>query len=52
MAAKRKRPYVIAVQVNDQELQELRRAATRRGLALSVFVRTAALTTIRDVRAA
>jgi hypothetical protein len=47
MEAKRKRPHVVAVQVNEQEKQDLERAAARAGLALSVFLRTVALTTIR-----
>jgi hypothetical protein len=48
MALKRKRPYVVAVQVNEQERQELKRAAARAGLALSVFLRAVGLASARQ----
>jgi hypothetical protein len=47
MPAKRKRPFVIAVQVDERERQELRQAADQAGVPLSVFVRMIALAAVR-----
>jgi hypothetical protein len=47
MAVRKSRPIIVAVQLNEQERQELQAAATQAGLKLAVFVRALALTTIR-----
>jgi hypothetical protein len=47
MPAKRRRPFVIAVQVDERERQELRRAADQAGAPLSVFVRMISLAAVR-----
>jgi hypothetical protein len=47
MAAKRKRPCVVAVQLDPQEKREIQAAAKRAGLALSVYLRALALANIR-----
>jgi hypothetical protein len=52
MAAKRKRPNIVAVQLDDGEKGELRQAADQAGVPLSVFVRMIALATVRRGEAA
>jgi hypothetical protein len=52
MAAQRKRPFVVAVQLDEREKRELKQAADQAGLALSVFVRMIALATVRRGEAA
>jgi hypothetical protein len=47
MAAKRKRPFVVAVQLDERERQELRRASNQAGVPLSVLVRMIALAAVR-----
>jgi hypothetical protein len=47
MAAKRKRPNIVAVQLDDEEKGELRQAADQAGVPLSVFVRMIALAAVR-----
>ena len=47
MAAKRKRPNIVAVQLDDGEKGELRQAADQAGVPLSVFVRMIALAAVR-----
>jgi hypothetical protein len=47
MAAKRKRPCVVAVQLDAQEKREIQAAAKRAGLAMSVYFRALALSAIR-----
>jgi hypothetical protein len=47
MAAKRKRPCIVAVQLNEQEKKELQQAAANVGVALSVFLRMHALVSVR-----
>ena len=46
MAAKRKRPNIVAVQLDDGEKRELREAADQAGV-LSVFVRMISLAAVR-----
>jgi hypothetical protein len=48
MAAKRKRPLVVAVQLDEREKAEMKGAADQAGLALSVFVRLITLAAIRS----
>ena len=47
MPTKRKRPFIVAVQLDAQEKAELVRASDQAGLALSVFIRALALTAVR-----
>ena len=47
MPTKRKRPFIVAVQLDEREKRELKQAADQAGLALSVFVRMIALATVR-----
>jgi hypothetical protein len=52
MPTKRKRPFIVAVQLDAREKRELKQAADQTGLALSVFVRMIALATVRRGEAA
>jgi hypothetical protein len=52
MPTKRKRPFIVAVQLDEREKRELKQAADQTGLALSVFVRMIALATVRRGEAA
>jgi hypothetical protein len=52
MPTKRKRPFIVAVQLDEREKRELKQAADQAGLALSVFVRMIALATVRRGEAA
>jgi hypothetical protein len=47
MPMKKKRPFIVAVQLDEREKRELKQAADQAGLALSVFVRALALTAVR-----
>jgi Mobilization protein NikA len=47
MPVKRNRPEIVAVQLTAQEKQELKQAADRATMALSVFVRAIALAAVR-----
>ena len=47
MPPHRKRPEIVAVQLTGQEKQELKQAADRATMALSVFVRAIALAAVR-----
>ena len=47
MPVKKKRPFIVAVQLDEREKRELQQAADQAGLALSVFVRALALTSVR-----
>lgn len=47
MAAKRKRPNIVAVQLDDGEKRELREAADQAGVPPSVFVRMISLAAVR-----
>ena len=47
MPTKRKRPFIVAVQLDEREKRELKQAADQAGLPLSVFVRALALTTVQ-----
>jgi hypothetical protein len=47
VAAKRKRPFAVAIPLNRVEKAELQRAAAKSGLALSTLIRVAALTAVQ-----
>jgi hypothetical protein len=47
MAAKRKRPEILALQLTKPEKDEFRRAAAKAGLPMSVFTRLLALAAIK-----
>ncbi len=47
MPLKKKRPLIVAVALKEQERQELKEAADRAGMALSVLIRAIALTAVR-----
>jgi hypothetical protein len=47
MLMKKKRPFIVAVQLDEREKRELKQAADQVGLPLSVFVRALALTAVR-----
>jgi hypothetical protein len=47
MAAKRKRPEILALQLTKPEKEEFRRAAAKAGLPMSVFTRLLALAAIK-----
>jgi hypothetical protein len=47
MPGKRKRQFVVSVPLYEQEKKELQQAANQSGLALSLFIRTLARTTVR-----
>ena len=43
MPTRKKHPHIVAVQLDDQEKRELKRAADHLGMALSVWLRAAGL---------
>jgi hypothetical protein len=47
MTSKRKRPFLVAVYMDEPEKRELTRVASKAGLGLGVWLRVLALTTVR-----